>query len=663
MLKMNSEERKISSNAKIQKELNSSRDINLIGTSDDEPQKKVTKIKLIKNLVRKKLTRKRKTNYNVNYSRSNCLSRLFFYWPRHIFKIANKGTLTHEDVCEVSEKQSIKYEIGKIKKTFLKYNSSKLKNYSLSLTIFISNFKLVISLLLLDLIGVGLDYIRMFFYQQVISIFSQGIFFPKRDKFNFFAYLKNFKNIKSFQFNIVEAVSFYIGIKMIRTLIFNHIEFNNSKLTMKITNQMIALITEKIIKSNSYYKTGSVISEGEMLNLAEVDAERIGSFFFSGPRIITAPIKLVISMTLLFKIFGFYFFYVLIILFILILIITTLQIFYIKNLKKLLIFKDKRMKIVAYVFQTLKCLKLNSLDDEFIKRIREKRENELDYINRTANLDMYTFIINSNINLILIIFTLYFFAYSKKDIEISNLFLAFQLINSVTMPLLLIPFFFNRLFSNLLSIKRVQNFLKTEEYQQNKYQNIDEYNKDILIKFDNISFGIHRNQVKNNHKKRRKRRIFKNILNTSTSVVYPMSMELSEIKDSVKIKPKQKIRIIDENESILLNNIFFSVKKSEFVAIIGSMGSGKSSLINAILNNFKIYLKGPKPIINGEISYCSQIPWITTDTIRNNILFYNKYDESRYNKVIQLCQLENDFKNFIDNDETLINSSSASVSG
>ena len=105
------------------------------------------------------------------------------------------------------------------------------------------------------------------------------------------------------------------------------------------------------------------------------------------------------------------------------------------------------------------------------------------------------------------------------------------------------------------------------------------------------------------------------------------------------------------------------MKKSEFVAIIGSMGSGKSSLINAILNNFKIYLKGPKPIINGEISYCSQIPWITTDTIRNNILFYNKYDEARYNKIISLCQLENDFKNFVEKDETLINSSSASVSG
>ena len=196
-----------------------------------------------------------------------------------------------------------------------------------------------------------------------------------------------------------------------------------------------------------------------------------------------------------------------------------------------------------------------------------------------------------------------------------------------------------------------------------KYENKEEYNKDILIKFDNISFGLHQSQLKNKYKKKKKRRIFKNILNTSTSVVYPMSMDLTEIKSDVKIKPKQKIRIIDDTENILLNNIFFSVKKSEFVAVIGSMGSGKSSLINAILNNYKIYLKGPKPVINGEISYCPQTPWITTDTIKNNILFYNKYDAERYNKVISLCQLENDLKKFIDNDDTLINSSSASVSG
>ena len=108
--------------AKLQNELDSSREINLKEKLITQNPKKITKFKLIKNLVKKKLTRKKRTNTNVNYSKSNCLSKLFFYWPSHIFKIANKGTLRHEDVCHVSEKQSIKYEITKIKKTFSKYS-------------------------------------------------------------------------------------------------------------------------------------------------------------------------------------------------------------------------------------------------------------------------------------------------------------------------------------------------------------------------------------------------------------------------------------------------------------------------------------------------------------------------------------------------------------
>ena len=75
----------------------------------------------------------------------------------------------------------------------------------------------------------------------------------------------------------------------------------------------------------------------------------------------------------------------------------------------------------------------------------------------------------------------------------------------MTYPLLLIPFFFNTLFSNLLSVKRLQNFLKTEEFETGKYQNNEEYNKNVLIKFDNVSFGIHKNQIKNKKKKTQKK--------------------------------------------------------------------------------------------------------------------------------------------------------------
>ena len=82
-----------------------------------------------------------------------------------------------------------------MKKTFLKYSSNKLKNHSLIITIYISNFKLLFFLFILDLFNVGLDYLRMFFYRQIISIFSEGNFFPQREKIDVLKLIKNIKSI------------------------------------------------------------------------------------------------------------------------------------------------------------------------------------------------------------------------------------------------------------------------------------------------------------------------------------------------------------------------------------------------------------------------------------------------------------------------------------
>ena len=67
------------------------------------------------------------------------------------------------------------------------------------------------------------------------------------------------------------------------------------------------------------------------------------------------------------------------------------------------------------------------------------------------------------------------------------------------------------------------------------------------------------------------------------------------------------------------------MKKGEFICIIGEVGSGKSSLIQAILNNMIIMKNdNTKIIINGNISYVGQEAWIQNNTIQNNILFIDQ---------------------------------------
>lgn len=70
----------------------------------------------------------------------------------------------------------------------------------------------------------------------------------------------------------------------------------------------------------------------------------------------------------------------------------------------------------------------------------------------------------------------------------------------------------------------------------------------------------------------------------------------------------------------------FRAKKGSLTTIIGKMGSGKSSLLKAIMGEMPCDLDSvdedtpPKAIIRGKIGYCSQIPLMLNDTVKKNIL-------------------------------------------
>ena len=97
------------------------------------------------------------------------------------------------------------------------------------------------------------------------------------------------------------------------------------------------------------------------------------------------------------------------------------------------------------------------------------------------------------------------------------------------------------------------------------------------------------------------------------------------------------------NDKVLLRKVDLHIKKGELVGIIGETGSGKTCLVNAILNNLELLNDNDintniDICINGTISYACQDPWIMNGTIRDNIIFYNNFDEEKYEKVVNASQ-------------------------
>ena len=114
-------------------------------------------------------------------------------------------------------------------------------------------------------------------------------------------------------------------------------------------------------------------------------------------------------------------------------------------------------------------------------------------------------------------------------------------------------------------------------------------------------------------------------------------------------------------ENPTLKNINFSVKKGTLCALVGRIGSGKSTVLMSFFNEV------PKTTgqlrFSGNLAYVEQEVVIYPGTVRSNILFGKLYDEEKYQKITEACCLLDDFKEFPNGDLTEIGERGVNMSG
>ncbi|XP_026680423.1 probable multidrug resistance-associated protein lethal(2)03659 [Diaphorina citri] len=122
-----------------------------------------------------------------------------------------------------------------------------------------------------------------------------------------------------------------------------------------------------------------------------------------------------------------------------------------------------------------------------------------------------------------------------------------------------------------------------------------------------------------------------------------------------------KAKWLPDQPDYTLNDITLDVKPGNLVAVIGPVGSGKSSLFQAILRELPV-LEGNIEVA-GSISYASQEPWLFAGSVRSNILFGLPMEKNRYRRVVKVCALKEDFAQLPSGDRTLVGDKGVSLSG
>ncbi|BBG99203.1 multidrug resistance-associated protein 11 [Prunus dulcis] len=118
----------------------------------------------------------------------------------------------------------------------------------------------------------------------------------------------------------------------------------------------------------------------------------------------------------------------------------------------------------------------------------------------------------------------------------------------------------------------------------------------------------------------------------------------------------------DEKDlDLVLKHVTLGIPKGSFVAVIGEVGSGKSSLLNSILGEMRLVHGSVYSC--GSIAYVPQVPWILSGTIRDNILFGKHYDPKRYSDTLEASALDLDISLMVGGDMAYIGEKGINLSG
>ncbi|XP_011647242.1 multidrug resistance-associated protein 4-like isoform X2 [Pogonomyrmex barbatus] len=179
-----------------------------------------------------------------------------------------------------------------------------------------------------------------------------------------------------------------------------------------------------------------------------------------------------------------------------------------------------------------------------------------------------------------------------------------------------------------------------------------------------------------------------NILQLTMAILYPMAVAAAA-EATVSVKRIENFLLLNENvpltqslsitkeTSILmknvsaswtttaivntLHNISIQIKTGKLYTVVGPVGAGKSSFLQAILGELKI--SQGQVHVGGQISYACQEPWLFAGTVRNNILFGQSYNKDKYQNVINVCALIKDFEQLPYGDKTLVGDRGTILSG
>ncbi|XP_042497599.1 ABC transporter C family member 3-like [Macadamia integrifolia] len=420
---------------------------------------------------------------------------------------------------------------------------------------------------------------------------------------DFVQYLNNSHQIKNKGYKLVLVFFFS---KLISCFSERHLFFQLRKMSIRVRAALYAIIYKKGLRLSSQSKQSH--TSGENVNLMSVDVERTSLFSWYMHSIWKVPLQVILALLILYKNFGLASLMALVATMILSLANIPLGNLQEKFQGELMDSKDRRMKVTSEALRNMRILKLQGWEMKFLAKIIELRNFETRCLKKLIYSSAMVAFGYLFAPMFVSMVTFGFCIFMEIPLESGKILSALAIFEILQGPINNIPYLISMVVQTKVSLDRIASFLCLDDLYPNIVQKLPRDSAEVAIEIVNGNF----------------------------------SWDLHAPNPTLK-------------------DLNFRVYQGMRVAVCGSVGSGKSSLLSCVLGEVPKLSGAIK--LNGTKAYVPQSPWIQSGKIVDNILFGKEMDMERYNMILEACSLKKDLELFAFGDQTIIGERGINLSG
>ncbi|KAK3327224.1 P-loop containing nucleoside triphosphate hydrolase protein [Cercophora scortea] len=313
---------------------------------------------------------------------------------------------------------------------------------------------------------------------------------------------------------------------------------------------------------------------------------------------------------------------------------------------------DQRVSLTQEILQSVRFVKYFGWESSFLKRLGEIRSQEITAIQ--VLLSLRNAIMSISLSLPIFASMLAFITYSLShhDLAPAQVFSSLALFNGLRMPLNMLPMVIGQVTDAWSSISRIQEFLLTEEREDEGTFDPEATN---AVEMHDASFTWERTPTQDEEG---------TVGGGGAAKAKPVKGQKDASKGTslpTDSSGEDANTLVEEREPFKLQNLNFEIGRNELVAVIGTVGSGKTSLLAALAGDMR--RTSGEVILGASRAFCPQYAWIQNTTVKDNILFGKEFDKGWYGDVIKACALQPDLDMLPHSDLTEIGERGITISG